>query len=38
MGTPSLVLVNNGKIEQMMVGTKSKSQITEILNRISIEK
>ena len=35
MGTPSLVLVNDGKIEQMMVGAKTKSQITGILNRMS---
>ena len=33
MGTPSLVLVNEGKIEKMMLGTKSKSQIIEILDR-----
>jgi len=38
MGTPSLVLVNDGKIEQMMVGAKTKSQITGILNRMSVKK
>ena len=37
MGTPCLVLVKNGKIEQMMVGAKTKSQITGILNKMSVE-
>ncbi len=32
MGTPSLALVNAGKIEKMMVGAKTKSQITKILD------
>ena len=33
MGTPSLVLVKDGKIGKMMLGKKSKSQIIEILDR-----
>ena len=32
MGTPSLILVNDGKIEKMMVGAKTKPQISGILD------
>jgi len=38
MGTPSLVLVKDGKIEQMLVGAKTKPQILKILEGSSVKK